>query len=364
MHKLSGQWKCVFAMAVCAAMLHAQTGDRTTAIGGTVLDVTGKPIPSAAVTLKNEATGAVHQVVASADGKFSAEHLAAGVYTIEVSAPSFASSRRTGVTAGATGSNDLKISLNVGNCPRALQWKARSLWRRNLRRRRIRWRRDRQNRRSAPSSSRTSHRRSPITPNCSTGAGHVQRQPQRRRPGRQQDFFRGFNDGQYTMRWTVFRSTTPTTPRTIHGRFSPASSSPESISTAVPGSASTIGPTNFGGSINLLSRSVPYDTGYPRHGVVRILQYPHAGAGFRFRAVRRKEQEVEPDDQPSPDAIGRIPDLQLSEARRRLHQVSVPAERPDDVHAVRRPGRSVDQHAEPEGADARRTSRSSATTTC
>jgi hypothetical protein len=59
-------------------------------ITGTVADVTGRAIPGAGVIVRNDAGGAPHQTVAGADGKFSVADLAAGSYSIEASAPSFA----------------------------------------------------------------------------------------------------------------------------------------------------------------------------------------------------------------------------------------------------------------------------------
>jgi iron complex outermembrane receptor protein len=301
-HKLSGQWKCVFAMAVCAAMLHAQTGDRTTAIGGTVLDVTGKPIPSAAVTLKNEATGAVHQVVASADGKFSAEHLAAGVYTIEVSAPSFASSRRTGVTAGATGSNDLKISLNVGELSQSITVEGAVSVAAEL----------------SPSQNTLEARsaKSEISPEfiqnfaspvadytelLQAAPGTFQRQPPTALgSATARHFFEASTTGFTRWRWTVFRSTIPMIRRITRGHSSRANSLPESTSIAVRGRRQPSGPRTSAIDQPAVPQRAVRD-GHPGDGVVRILQYAHAGAGFFFRAVRRKEQEIEPDDQPAPD---------------------------------------------------------------
>jgi hypothetical protein len=56
-------------LAVCLfglVRLQAQSGDAT--LTGTVLDVVGKPIPSAAVSVKNESTGSSHQVISGPDG--------------------------------------------------------------------------------------------------------------------------------------------------------------------------------------------------------------------------------------------------------------------------------------------------------
>ena len=51
---------------------------------------------------------------AGSDGKFSVTGLPAGTYSIEASAPSFASSRRTGVKLAAGATENVSIALNVG----------------------------------------------------------------------------------------------------------------------------------------------------------------------------------------------------------------------------------------------------------
>jgi iron complex outermembrane receptor protein len=86
----------VFLFAVGPVQLQAQSDTGAAAVAGTALDVAGKPIANAAVTAKNESTGLVRGAVTGSDGRFSVTGLAAGVYSVEASAPSFATSRRTG----------------------------------------------------------------------------------------------------------------------------------------------------------------------------------------------------------------------------------------------------------------------------
>src|ERR1019366_1857178 len=104
MKAVLNRWTRVLAVCLCGLVrLQAQAGDSAT-VTGTVVDVSRKAVPSAAVSVRNESTGAARQVTSGADGKFSVPGLPAGAYSIEASAPSFASSRRTGVklAAGAT----------------------------------------------------------------------------------------------------------------------------------------------------------------------------------------------------------------------------------------------------------------------
>src|SRR6266550_1877469 len=91
-----GVW--VFLCAVGSARLQAQSGVAT--VAGAVLDVAGKPIANAAVSVKNE-SGSVREATTGTDGEFSVNGLPEGLYTVEVSAPSFTTSRRTGLKLAA-----------------------------------------------------------------------------------------------------------------------------------------------------------------------------------------------------------------------------------------------------------------------
>ena len=67
-----------------------------------------------AVSVKNEANGVTRQTPSGADGKFSVSGLPAGTYSIEVSAPSFATSRRAGLKLAAGSTENISMALNVG----------------------------------------------------------------------------------------------------------------------------------------------------------------------------------------------------------------------------------------------------------
>src|SRR5579872_180204 len=103
-----------YAMGVCmllvsALALPAQT---TGSINGVIADAANKSIAQAIVSIRNEAGGSPKSITTDAEGKFSVP-LAEGSYTIEVSAPSFVPSRRTGVKVSASQSADVSMSLNI-----------------------------------------------------------------------------------------------------------------------------------------------------------------------------------------------------------------------------------------------------------
>src|SRR5689334_12891599 len=92
-------------------MLRAQSGGGT--IAGSVLDVTGKPIPNASVSARSESTGAARQTVTDNEGRYSLGGLSEGTYTLEASAPSFTTSRRTGLKLSFGATENVSLSLNV-----------------------------------------------------------------------------------------------------------------------------------------------------------------------------------------------------------------------------------------------------------
>jgi len=69
-------------------------------------------------------------------------------------------------------------------------------------------------------------------------------------------FFRGFADGQYTMTFEGIPFQDTNTPTHHSWAFFPGAFLGGAVVDRSPGSATTIGPANFGGSINLLSRTL------------------------------------------------------------------------------------------------------------
>ncbi|MGA9473454.1 MAG: carboxypeptidase-like regulatory domain-containing protein [Terriglobales bacterium] len=89
-------------LVVCSSLALAQ-GGATGAISGTVQDASGLPIAGAAVQITNEATGeALRKITTDTSGTFIASLLPVGVYTIEVSAAGFATTKFPGVEVRIT----------------------------------------------------------------------------------------------------------------------------------------------------------------------------------------------------------------------------------------------------------------------
>ena len=228
-------------------------------LNGTVADVTGKGIPNAAVTAKSESTGVFRGAISGSDGKFSLTGLPAGSYTIEASAPSFASSRRTGVKVAAGNNEDITMALNVGElsqtvtvegavsvaaetAPLQSTLEARSA-------------------KSEISPEYIQNFASPIadyTELLNNAPGTFSVNPNGVGLGDSKTYFRGFKDGQYTMQADGIPFNDTNDPTHHSWAFFPSQFIAGVDFDRSPGSAASIGPTNFGGTVNLLSRSVSY----------------------------------------------------------------------------------------------------------
>src|SRR5205823_12971224 len=77
--------------------------------------------------------------------------------------------------------------------------------------------------------------------------------------GDSKTFFRGFKDGDYTMTFDGIPFEDTNSPTHRSWAFFPGQFIGQTVFDRSPGSASTIGPTNFGGSINMMSNQLKAD---------------------------------------------------------------------------------------------------------
>ncbi len=92
------------------------TGDGTTgALSGTVTDPNGAVIPGATVTISNNANGQQVNLSTTNEGKFSAQSLSAGTYSVTVAAQGFKQLTMQDVKVSANRVARLDLSVEVGN---------------------------------------------------------------------------------------------------------------------------------------------------------------------------------------------------------------------------------------------------------
>jgi iron complex outermembrane recepter protein len=255
----------VFAVSLCvlfcaAGWVPLRAQDAGT-LAGTVLDQTGKAIRGATVVVRNDATGVSRTITTDSDGHFSAAGLPAGTYTTEAVAPGFAKNTRAGIQLPGSGADDVSISLGVESVSQAVTVEGVVSLAAQL----------------APSgnvldaiSAKTEiseqfieNFTSPVSDfneviQMAPGVFSVNSNGVGLGQGGNglKPSFRGFQDGNYSMTYDGIPFQDTNDPTHHSWAFFPGQWIGGVDFDRSPGTASTIGPTNFGGSINLLSQDL------------------------------------------------------------------------------------------------------------
>jgi len=243
-----------------AAAMYAQAGAK---LEGTVLDAQGNAIGKAQVTAKNEASGAVRTSYADGAGSFVLSGLTPGTYTVEAVAPGFGTAQKTSIALAADQTLDVPLRLSISSVAEQVTVNAgiESIASE-----------------SAPSGGFIEERSaqsivsnhyienftSPIADfgeivqivpgtftTSSNGVGL----------GQSKTYFRGFQDGEYNIDFDGIPFYDTNTPTHHSWAFFPSQWVGGVDFDRSPGTASTIGPTPFGGSIHLLSKPLVSEQG-------------------------------------------------------------------------------------------------------
>jgi iron complex outermembrane receptor protein len=260
-----GVWFRVLTLTICGiflssapAQLMAQQ-DAAASISGTVVDSHGAAVPSAAVIAKNQATGAISKVSADNVGHFTVPGIATGRYTLTISAKGFAATTKKDVAASAQ-PQDITVALSVQSLEQNVEVQAiagnsiagqHALSQSSLDA-------------TAPRSEISSEFIRNLTPPTSDyseiiqiAPGTFSYNPNGIGLGQGTIYFRGFPDGDYDITWDGIPFDDTNTPTHHSWAFFPGLWIGAVDFDRSPGTASTIGPSTFGGSINLLSKDVP-----------------------------------------------------------------------------------------------------------
>jgi iron complex outermembrane recepter protein len=244
---------CILLMLAGSATVHAQS---TGNVMGTVLDPAGNAVQNATVAVRNEASSMETRSTTDAQGKFSVTGLAAGTYTVEISSPGFALASRPGVQVPSAPAGELSVSLQIGSVSDAITVEANasnSIAAQN-----------------APMDGLLEARsaRTEVTPvfvqnftspNADFGelvemaSGTFSINSNGIGLGQDKTYFRGFPDGDYDIDFDGVPFYDTNTPTHHSWAFFPDPWTGSVDFDRSPGTASTIGPTPFGGSIHLLS---------------------------------------------------------------------------------------------------------------
>jgi iron complex outermembrane receptor protein len=247
------------------AGLHAQpTGSE---LNGTIVDVQGKAIVNADVTVKNGAS-VVKATRTDADGRYSISELPAGNYTVEASASGFETKYRVGVALAAGQTQQIALTLSVSSVIDEVTVNA-SI--------------DSLAAQAAPSGGFLEQRsaqslisntyiRNFLPPAADYGEivqivpGAFSTSSDGVGLGQSKTYFRGFPDGDFDIDFDGIPFYDTNSPTHHSWAFFPSQWLGGVDFDRSPGSASTTGPTPFGGSIHLLS--MPLSTEQDVRGTV------------------------------------------------------------------------------------------------
>jgi iron complex outermembrane receptor protein len=250
----------LFALALSVLVLlfgvtlHAQSTDSK--LTGTIVDVQGKGVANATVTAKNGATGAVKTTRTDASGSYSIDGLPAGTYSVQATAVGFAPFSKSSVELLAGQSEQVALTLSVSSVAEQITVNAGI---------------DSIAAQAAPSGGFIEERtpQSLITntyienftsPIADFGEivqivpGSFTESTNGVGLGQSKTYFRGFQDGDYDIDFDGIPFYDTNSPTHHSWAFFPSQWVGGVDFDRSPGTASTIGPTPFGGSIHLLSK--------------------------------------------------------------------------------------------------------------
>jgi iron complex outermembrane receptor protein len=259
-HSIPGTRKRLIALSLSVlvlfftAALHAQT--TSSKLEGTVTDAQGKALVSAIVTVKNNATGAVKTTQSDDKGYYSVDGLPAGTYTVEAAYTGFANQIKSNIMLAAGQTLSVPLPLNISTVLEEVNVNAGV---------------DSIAAQTAPSGGFIEERSAQslvsntyienfTSPIADYGEivqivpGTFSTSTDGIGLGQSKTYFRGFPDGDYNIDFDGIPFYDTNTPTHHSWAFFPAQWVGGVDFDRSPGSASTIGPTPFGGSIHLLSK--------------------------------------------------------------------------------------------------------------
>ncbi len=117
----------VFASLLVLAVAVAASAQTEQQISGTVSDSTGAAVPSAAITVTNEGTGASRNTTANSEGYYVVPNLPVGTYTIVASAAGFKRFVSQNVTLSVGSKPSVNARLEVGQVSETVEVQAQAL---------------------------------------------------------------------------------------------------------------------------------------------------------------------------------------------------------------------------------------------
>jgi iron complex outermembrane recepter protein len=257
------RWSIALLLSLCSLLLsaapqsvHAQSA--TVNVSGIITDAKGGVLQNATISIKNETTGNVRSVKVDAQGHVSLGGIAPGRYTIEVSAPGFGLNRRT-VQLAAGQDQDISVALAVGDVSQQVTVEANSVGSIASALAPMDALLEARSARTEISQAFIQNFTSPVADYGEAVAlapGTFTLNGNGVGLGQSKTYFRGFPDGDYDIDFDGIPFYDTNSPSHHSWAFFPSQFLGGIDFDRSPGTASTIGPTPFGGSIHLLSKEL------------------------------------------------------------------------------------------------------------
>ena len=246
---------CLSAI-IPASLVAQQTGSIT----GTVQDASGSVLPKATIVVHRESGSVNRQTTSDGQGQFTLGGLPPGTYSVEATSLGFATATRTGLVVAAGQPLNVLIQLAVGDVSQQVTVTAADSDSVAAQLSPIQTPLNAQSARSEFGPEFIQQFTSPVSDygtvlQMAPGAFSIS--PNGIGLGQDKTYFRGFADGNYDITWDGIPFNDTNGPTHHSWAFFPSQWLGGIDFDRSPGSASTVGPTPFGGSINLLSREVP-----------------------------------------------------------------------------------------------------------
>ena len=281
---------CLFA--VCAGMSCVRAQESAGTIQGTVVDASGQTIKDAAVAVATESQ-VERRVVTGADGKFSVTGLPAGIYTVEISAPGFATHVQHNVVVAAGATQQLPVTMSIASVSEEVTVEAEGDPSIAAQLAPVKSVLDAGSARTEITSNYVSEYTTPVTDFADiiqAAPGTVSYTTNGIGNGQAKIYFRGFVDDDYTMTWDGVPFNDSNDPSHHSWAYVPAAAIGYVDFDRSPGTASDVGPSNFGGSIHFFSPQLSdeahlhLETTYGSWGTYQVLGDINSGAFWHGKA--------------------------------------------------------------------------------
>jgi iron complex outermembrane receptor protein len=244
---------CLASLFAGIGALHAQAGDGS--IQGTVVDPRGQAVQGATVVVAS-ASAVERTAATAADGKFVINSIAPGTYTLAISSTGFATQVKHGVVVTAGASATVPVSLVVASVSEEVTVEAEGDPSIAAQQAPMKALLDEASPRTEISSAFIRNYTSPVTDFSDitqAAPGTVSFSTNGVGMGQAKTWFRGFSDGNYSMTWDGVPFQDSNDPTHHSWAYVPAPAISYVDFDRSPGTASDIGPANFGGSIHMFS---------------------------------------------------------------------------------------------------------------